>query len=352
MVHWLPRVIQKLRRSKKIGVSCVLALVALSIFGNAVTFYVFDGPLKPDLTFADAVWYSIISMTTIGYGDFSATSPGARAGTVFFIVLMGLSAFSTMLGMLIDAMIHLNIRELHGMSNTYCKNHVLIAHFPDEGRVRKIIQELRDDPEYAEVDIVMVNDTIEANPFELENVFFVKGSPLQIETLERACLKDASLAIVLCTNQADSSSDGIVASVVTLIEHLRPEIKTVAECLNRRHAVLFRSSKCDSVVYTNQLIDNLLVQETQDPGVASLVSELTDNGQGFTLYSATVDCNFDTSYSEVAQKMASQAYNLISVERGAAQLIDYSKLKAQKGDRVVYVATRRHSWKELCSQNP
>ena len=60
----------------------MLALVALSIFGNAVTFYVFDGPLKPDLTFADAVWYSIISMTTIGYGDFSATSPGARAGTV------------------------------------------------------------------------------------------------------------------------------------------------------------------------------------------------------------------------------------------------------------------------------
>ena len=128
MVYWLPRIIQKFRRSKKIGVASVLTLVTLSLLGNAITFYVFDGPQKSDLTFGDALWYSIISMTTIGYGDFSATSPGARLGTVFFIVLMGLSAFSSMLGMLIDAMINLNIRELHGMSNTYCKNHVLIAH--------------------------------------------------------------------------------------------------------------------------------------------------------------------------------------------------------------------------------
>lgn len=294
MFYWLPRIVQRFRRSKKIGVASVLTLVSLSILGNAITFYVFDGPQNPELTFGDALWYSIISMTTIGYGDFSASSFGARVGTIFFIVLMGLSAFSSMLGMLIDAMINLNIRELHGMSNTYCKNHVLIAHFPDEGRVRKIIQELRDDPEYAKVDIVMVNDTIDANPFDLENVFFVKGSPLQIDTLERACLQEARLAIVLCTNQADTRSDGIVASVISLIEHLKPEIKTVAECLDHRHAVLFRSSKCDSVVYTNQLIDNLLVQETQDPGVSSLVTELTDNGQGFTLYSALVDGNFDT----------------------------------------------------------
>ncbi|MCA9778293.1 MAG: NAD-binding protein [Candidatus Eremiobacteraeota bacterium] len=347
MVTWIPRVVQKLRRSRKAGVASVLALVAVSILGNAITFYLFDGPLNPDLTFADALWYSVISMTTIGYGDFYAHSLGARIGTVFFIVLMGLSAFSSMLGLMVDTMMNLNFRELHGLSKTYCKNHVLIAHFPDEGRVRKIIQELRDDPEYSKVDIVMVNDKIDANPFDFENVFFVKGSPLQIETLDRACLKEARLAIVLCTNQADSSSDGIVASVITLIEHLHPEIKTVAECLDDRHAVLFRSTQCDSVVYTNQLIDNLLVQETQDPGVSSLVNELTDNGQGFTLYSATVDSKFDMPYSEVAQKLTARSYNLISVEREGSHQLDYAKLKAEKGDRVIYVGTKRQAWADL-----
>jgi voltage-gated potassium channel len=347
MIVWLPRVFQKLRRSRRAGVFSVLALVLVSILGNATTFYIYDGPANPDLTFGDAVWYSIISVTTIGYGDISASSFGARAGTVFFIVLMGLSAFSALLGLLIDSMMNLNYREMHGLSKTYSKNHIIIAHFPSVGRVKKIITELREDSHYAKTDIVLVNDDIETIPFDIPGVFFVKGSPLQIETLEQAGLTKAKLAIVLCTDQNDTSSDGKVASVISLIEHVCPEIKTVAECLDERHSVLFRSTNCDSVVFSNTLIDNLLVQETQDAGVSTLVGELTDNGQGYTLYSAEVTSKFDTPYKDFLPKFAALTYNPLSVDRGGEHHLNFAAMKAQEGDRLIYVGTVRRTWAEL-----
>jgi len=175
----------------------------------------------------------------------------------------------------------------------------------------------------------------------------VKGSPLQVETLERAAIMDAKIAIILCTSPEDTGSDGKVASVLTIIEHIHPEIKTIAECLDERHQILFHSTSCDSVVYSNQVINNILVQETQDSGVSSLVTELTDNGQGFTLYSTSVTSEFGKPYKEIASRMRPEGTKLISVEREGKQILNWEAFQVEKGDRVIYIAEARMDWSEL-----
>ena len=70
----------QMRRRKVVGLGVMASLVVISLVGNTLCFYFFE-PASKELTLWDSLWYSVISISTIGYGDFSAESVGARMGT-------------------------------------------------------------------------------------------------------------------------------------------------------------------------------------------------------------------------------------------------------------------------------
>ena len=96
MVFKLNRLLAQMRRRKEVGLGLLLVVVLISITGNAATFYLLEGDSQ-GVGIGDALWYSIVSITTIGYGDLAPDSMGARIGTAIFIVLLGLSAFTPQL---------------------------------------------------------------------------------------------------------------------------------------------------------------------------------------------------------------------------------------------------------------
>ena len=73
-------------------------------------------------TIFDSLWYSIVSITTIGYGDFSAQSLGARLGTIFFIVIAGLTTFTAAAGILVDWIMDFQYRDENRHGNRSCEN--------------------------------------------------------------------------------------------------------------------------------------------------------------------------------------------------------------------------------------
>ena len=118
----LIRFCRKVRTQKELGIGLVAALVLISILGNATCFYLCEGR-EAGHSVGDSLWYSIISITTIGYGDFYATSLGARLGTAFFIILLGLSAFTIFLGMIIDWITEMALKGQIGMAKIIAYDH-------------------------------------------------------------------------------------------------------------------------------------------------------------------------------------------------------------------------------------
>ena len=344
MFYPLHRLLRQIRRRKELGAAFLVLVIIAAISGNTVTYVIFD-----DATISDGLWFSVVSITTIGYGDVSSSSLGARIGTAFFIILVGLATFTTAIGMMVDWILELRQKERTGMGRHGVRDHLIIVNFPGEARIRQIIEEFRSDSHHSKREIVLVTHEIEVLPFDIDRVSFVRGWPLDQDTYERANIAHARQAIVLSTGYEDRRSDSMVASIAFVINNANPEMSVVAECLDPKHAVLFNVSDRVSLVYPLRMANNLLVQEAQDPGVTKLAHAITSNEIEGTLASTTVDSDLapQTRYTDVAKRLLDHGVNLVGLIRNGQVAVDFGEMEISRNDSLVYVSRARHTWPDL-----
>ena len=113
--------------------------------------------------------------------------------------------------------------------------------------------------------------------------------------------------------------------------------------------MLFSGSKNVSLVYTLQLASNLLVQETQDPGVNLLTQAITSNQIDGTMASTKVEGGLASSppYIDVARKLLDKDINLMGVIRKGAVHVSFGNLTLAEDDSLVYICSKRQSWETI-----
>jgi voltage-gated potassium channel len=319
-----------------------LLFAALLLYSSTGYMY-FELPKNPDLTWLDSIWWSMVTMTTVGYGDLFPTTMWGRVLVGFPTMLLGVGILGYMLSMVATAMLESKLLETKGMKNVVLTNHVLICGFGTLEKVLKLVQEIRKDIKTSEAEIVIVDDAIEELPPELRDskVHFVRGDPAREVILHKASVETAQ-AVIVQANAADpEGSDNHNLKVVLTVESLCPSVLTVAECVNPENEVFFRRAHCDSVVCIASLAEQMLVQELQDPGVAQIVSELTSNSRGRQFYIVDLPQR-DGTYADIHQLFAADDVILMGIRRGEEVFIlPAPDFAIQQGDRAILVSSVR-----------
>jgi voltage-gated potassium channel len=256
------------------------ALAILLLLGGSVAILLTEAAEYTDSfsSFGEALWFGVVTLTTVGYGDFTPkTGPGRIVAVI--LMLSGTVLLSLITGAIASAMVTTKIKRGRGLEVIdTVENHILMCGWNQNAE--RVLDGLIGISQ--EQQLVLVNEMPEATMNEVltryreRSIAYVYGDPANEAVLERANASRARSAIAL----ADTSSGQAVASdertmLITLaLKSLRPDIKVTAEALDVKSEAHLRRAGADEIVITGEFNGFLLSSTAVAPGISQVVRGL------------------------------------------------------------------------------
>jgi voltage-gated potassium channel Kch len=200
----------------------VLALVVFVLFMGAGGFYLEEHGHNANVHgFGDGLWWAIVTMTTVGYGDISPVTPGGRmVGAV--LMISGISALGLFTATIAAYMIR--ARQLDALWIRRMHDHVVICGAGAAGS--HLAHAFRDAGEP-----VVVVDKNELNPrldtCRDRGAAILVGDATRVETLRQAGVDRAKHLVIVCG--ADGTNVEAAARARTLARQTRTALSCASE---------------------------------------------------------------------------------------------------------------------------
>jgi voltage-gated potassium channel len=141
----------------------------------------------------------------------------------------------------------------------------------------------------------------------------------------------------------DASDAADMQSILTImaIEHVAPQVRTVAEINNPRHEQHFRRAEVDEVLVTSKVASHLLARSALYPGLTGIITDIVSGGEGSELYRIGLPDEYcGMTIDEVSARLRKEhRATLLSVNRGGHAYVNpESEFVLQPGDDAVVVA--------------
>jgi len=261
----------------------IILLIMASALGSGYLILIFERPPAQEgfKSPSDGIWWAVVTMTTVGYGDrFPVTGAGRIVGVVLMFSSIILISFFT--ATVSSIFVARKIQEGRGLKPIKFEGHVLLCGWnPHAPRVLETLNEAE-----SPMQVVLINqmtaETME--PFlqaysDLE-IRFGRGDFAKEEVLERANIRYAATAILL-PDRSDPSSVGSPDQRTILAAHvirsINPEMKVFAHVLDEENLMDLKRAEVDDVVLSDAYTGELMADYVSSPGTPQVLDRLLDD---------------------------------------------------------------------------
>lgn len=228
----------------------------------------------------DALWWSFVTITTVGYGDVTPTTLGGRI-TGVVVMVFGIGLLGMFTATVASIFVEGKLKEAKGLNAVKVTEHFILCGWND--KVKEIIAEMRADKKTESHPIVLLADLPE-KPLEQKNVYFVSGE-VDDDNLKKAGLPDAAVVMLISDDRLDChSSDAKVVFNALAIRTLHESIYICAEIRGAQNLEHCKRAGANEIVVIGALSSHLLVQAALDHGITHFISDLISNRTGSNLY--------------------------------------------------------------------
>ena len=233
----------------------VLILVGVIIFGMA-GFMVIEG-----WNFFDAIYMTIISITTTGYRE---VHPLSAVGKIFtlFVIIFGVVAIAYIGGRLAQFFVEAYVFRRRKMEKKLrvLSEHYIICGYGRMGK--KICEELSANKASF---VVIENDKEQIENLNHHDYIYIQGDATDDETLQKACIKEAKGLVAVLRSEAENVFTTLSARV------LNPEIFIVSRAVEEGTESKLLKAGANRVVKPYEIGGHRMSQVLLRPGVVEFI---------------------------------------------------------------------------------
>jgi voltage-gated potassium channel len=252
-----------------------LQIAALSAVGGVFVYgtigsYALRSQFGELATWSDAVYYVIITIATVGYGDITPLTAESKWFSLS-VVLLGTGAFTAAIGSLVVPAIESRMAAAFGNMTpselTLLDDHVLILGYSDI--TDSLLDELA-----GETDVVVVTgDAGEAADLNDRDVNVLTDDPTDEAALRDARIEDASGVVVATRDDAQDVLAILAAKTAN------PEVRIVAAANEDKNVSKLREVGADEVISPTVIGGRILGQSVLGERPASALFDGSDDGE-------------------------------------------------------------------------
>jgi voltage-gated potassium channel len=253
----------------------IMFLMAVT-FGSAVIFIYEGAGTNPNINnFFDAVYWSIITISTVGFGDIAPVTIEGRVATIF-LVITGLaviafftSIVTTALG---EKLIALKEEKVIGEANAL-KDFVLICGYGRMGEV--LAKEFRKVKQKFIVIDINEDSFLHANSL---NISYIKGDASDADFLAHIGINKGATSIIALTN-----NDAVNLSIVLTARSLNPNINIIARANDKKIKKKLFLAGANDVVAANEITGLVAAEYIGQPIAFNAIDDILLDNEGALL---------------------------------------------------------------------
>ncbi|MEN8166356.1 MAG: ion channel [Pseudomonadota bacterium] len=279
----------EMRRQLLISSSFVITLFVL----HTIAMMSFEA-LSP----GNALWLTLTTATTVGYGDISAATTGGRISTVLLIYFGGIFILAKTAGDWFDYRANARLRKKCGNWNWNMNGHTLIINTPSEDGERfflRAIEQLRASSEYREKLVLILTrrfpgglpDTLS----RMSGLTHHNGDACDPGELRAVDADQASAIVILAREETNPDSDSRTFDILHRLKEIGVDDALVlAECVDDHNRERFRAAGADIVIRPVRAYPEMLVRGLVAPGAEQIIENMfTASSDEYVRYDVSVD---------------------------------------------------------------
>jgi voltage-gated potassium channel len=266
--------------------SLVMTLMVILLLG-AIGFSLVEPAEGPWYDrFARALWWGLVTLTTVGYGDVVPVTPWGRVVGIVLMVI-GFISLSLVTATVASVFIERKFRQERGLEAIKAAQHILILGWPEDADAL-LDQLLKRLPQ--SIPLVMINkvpqEQMEAvkDKFSDRGIYYLRGDYSREEILLKANVREAIKALILADRQTGETAaqvDQRTLFTALTVKALHPKIRILAELLSAENRSYLERAGAEEVLIRGQYDSSLLAGAIASPAVFRIyTSLLMGEGQG------------------------------------------------------------------------